>query len=255
MKNFKHLYLATELTLITVSSACVLLVSDGFGVQTFLAVGAPFSRQVVVDPYRGVAGNWNTNSLPDNASYTDVTQFFTRTGGDGKSFISRGRSTALWDFYYTDGPCYFQGITTLYADQGQYTPLTCNPRIFFLFTPSPESINIIAPPPTFTLSSTDVGSIDTTYGMPMLEFYNEYGDLVAQTLATSVSSDGSWLQADMPDVSYCFTDSYGIAIKNTTADGTWDYFGVATIDMYGNDRPISPSSGGGECCGPGCYCY
>jgi len=161
------------------------------------------------------------------------------SGNDGRTFVTRGRAPSLWTFYYLPsdhGPCQFQSAT-LQVYQNQYTPFICIQRPGFLFIAAPGSIDVSAPPATLVFQTTDAGVIDTAYGMPIVEFFDEYGTLLAQATATDVSNGGTTLQINMPDISSCYTGTYGVSVKNAMADGTWDYFGVAIMDMYGNDPP------------------
>jgi hypothetical protein len=106
---------------------------------------------------------------------------------------------------------------------------------FFFFSPS--AIDLQAPPPTFTITG---GDLDTTYGMPLVEFRNESGYVISQTTAIAVASDGSQLEAYTPDLSWCYTGTYEVYISNANSDGGWNLLSSANVDLYGNDPPPPP---------------
>ncbi|HEY3134750.1 MAG TPA: hypothetical protein VGL29_01750, partial [Blastocatellia bacterium] len=116
---------------------------------------------------------------------------------------------------------------------GQTVQLVCN-QTGTAFTMSPATIDINAPPATADLSG---GGLDTTYGMPTVEFYDEYGSYIDGRTALAVSADGTWLQASVPDLSGAYSGSYTIVIVNATADGTRNIVGTANVWVYGNYPP------------------
>jgi hypothetical protein len=103
------------------------------------------------------------------------------------------------------------------------------------FTASPSSIDLAAPPATVTLSG--VG-IDATYGMPLIQYYDSTGSLVASALANTVASDGTWLQGNTPDLSNAYNGETNVEVSNRLADGTWSYpVGIAPLTIYGGNDP------------------
>lgn len=107
------------------------------------------------------------------------------------------------------------------------------------FFPFQQSVNLQAPPPNLELGG---GSgLDSTYGMPHLEYFDGYsGEVIGSTDATAVSADGSWLQSPTPDLSQVYSGTYNILISNRQADGSMAYIGTATFDTYGRDGFYEP---------------
>ena len=92
-------------------------------------------------------------------------------------------------------------------------------------------------PPSFTISG---DGIDGTYGMPLVEFYDEYGTLMASMLATSVGTDDqgiSWLTCSAPYLPYSCT--YSIGVSNLLSDGSFDLVGVSSVDVI-NGQELPP---------------
>lgn len=145
----------------------------------------------------------------------------------------------------------------------------------FFLTADPSSVYLPSPPASSTITGQ---GMDGTYGMPMVEYFNSNGFLVGSVSATSVASDGTWLQAPMPDLSSVYSGTYQVRVTNKTSEGYYlNVVGTATITGWGRDRVDSDGDGwyddedcypndatrwdcgdpggGGECCGHGCFCY
>ena len=119
--------------------------------------------------------------------------------------------------------------------------------VVFSFSTNPAPVNLQAVPSSFGMTGSN---LDTTYGMPRVEYFDAYsGDVVGSVDATAVSGDGSWLQAPSPDLSYVYSGSYNILISNRQSDGSLSYIGSSSVDSYGRDfiyePPPDPCSGGG----------
>lgn len=117
---------------------------------------------------------------------------------------------------------------------------------------SPSSVDLTAPPSAFTITGQDMSG---EYGMPKVEYFDNYGILIGSVTATAVASDGTWVQANTPDLSSVYSGTYQIRVTNMRSDGYYlDLVGSGTVNAWGRDEP--PDDGdGGECCGPGCYCF
>src|SRR4030095_1715440 len=159
--------------------------------------------------------------------------FNTTTGGDGKVNISDGRVPANWRFQRFGG---HTGCDRLISSLP--LPITCGATITIncgagsVFNPSPAQIDVNAPPPTATFAGT---GLDTTYGMPTIEFYDEYGTYYNQTTATYASPDGTWLQGNVPSLAGLYSGTYTFVIVNATPDGSRNAIGSASMWIYGND--------------------
>jgi hypothetical protein len=106
---------------------------------------------------------------------------------------------------------------------------------------SPSSVDLLAPPATATITGQ---SFDATYGMPRVDYFDGSGYLVGTAYATSVSSDGTWLQANMPDLSYVYSGTYQVKVTNKTYEGYYAHIvGYATMTGWGRDRVDSDGDG------------
>ncbi len=108
-------------------------------------------------------------------------------------------------------------------------------------TASPSSVNLLSPPATATITGQ---GFDTTYGTPKVEYFDNNGYLIGSVYATSVSSDGTWLQANVPDLSYVYSGTYQVKVTNKTSSGYYVHtVGSAPITAWGRDRPDSDGDG------------
>ena len=100
---------------------------------------------------------------------------------------------------------------------------------------SPASINLLSPPASGTVTG---HSFDATYGPPTVDYFDNNGYLVGSVYATSVSSDGTSLQANLPDLSYVYSGTYQVKVTNKRYDGHYlNIVGSATMTGWGRDRP------------------
>ncbi|HXI25038.1 MAG TPA: hypothetical protein VNG71_14340 [Pyrinomonadaceae bacterium] len=117
---------------------------------------------------------------------------------------------------------------------------------------NPESIDLASPPSSVTISG---GEFDTAYGMPVIEYYDQYtGELVASTGAMSVSGDGTSLQVATPDLSGVYSGAYNIVVSNVASDGTYSTVGVATFSACCVEPPPPPPPPDPEPCGERMVC-
>jgi len=80
--------------------------------------------------------------------------------------------------------------------------------------------------------------------MPMVEYVDSSGFLVGSVYATSVSSDGTWLQANTPDLSRVYSGTYQVKVTNKTYQGYYLHIvGTATMTAWGRDRLDSDGDG------------
>jgi hypothetical protein len=154
----------------------------------------------------------------------------------GPCTVANGRVPARWIITAgVPGEC-FRQITNPNMDvsAGQTKIAQCEVfGIVFVFSANPSPIDLQAPPATLEMTGSN---LTTTYGMPRIEYIDPYtGNLIGTATATSVSGDGSWLQAPTPDLSGVYSGSYSILISNVTSDGSYEYVGTATMDAYGRD--------------------
>jgi hypothetical protein len=166
------------------------------------------------------------------------TSFLITLNGEGRGHVDNTRLPAQWNFTFLSGPCINQTYAEI-VDVNDTAVLACQvgPHIH-PFSFNPATADALAMPSSFTTSGE---GIDGTYGMPMLEFYDEYGRLVATTFATSVGTDGqvTWLTGDMPSLLY--TCSYVVGVSNVLSDGSFELLGATSVDVInGQELPPLP---------------
>lgn len=106
---------------------------------------------------------------------------------------------------------------------------------------SPASVYLPSPPATATITGQ---GFDTTYGMPQVDYFDSNGYLVGSVYANSVSSDGTSLQAAMPDLSYVYSGTYQVKVTNKTDEGYYVHIvGFAPMTGWGRDRVDSDGDG------------
>lgn len=106
---------------------------------------------------------------------------------------------------------------------------------------SPASVYLPSPPTSGTINGS---SFATTYGMPRVEYFDNYGYLVGSVNASSVASGGTSLQANLPDLSDAYSGTYQIKVANKTYDGFYlGKVGTATLTAWGRDRLDSDGDG------------
>lgn len=105
---------------------------------------------------------------------------------------------------------------------------------FRIFSASPSSVDLQAPPAAFTIAGE---AIDSTYGMPMIQFWSSNETLLAETPASGVAADGTWLTVNTPDLSGAYSGTFNVEVVNYNADGSQEIIGSAPMDAYGRDQP------------------
>lgn len=111
----------------------------------------------------------------------------------------------------------------------------------FALSASPSSVYLPTPPATATITGQ---SFDTTYGMPRVDYFDSNGYLVGGVYTTSVASDGTSLQANVPDLSYAYSGTYQVRVMNKTSSGYYVHtVGSAPMTAWGRDRPDSDGDG------------
>jgi hypothetical protein len=111
----------------------------------------------------------------------------------------------------------------------------------FALSASPSSVYLPSPPASGTITGQ---AFDATYGMPRVDYFDGNGYLVGSAYATSVSSDGTSLQANMPDLSYVYSGTYQVKVTNKRYDGYYlNMVGSATMTGWGRDRLDSDGDG------------
>jgi hypothetical protein len=112
----------------------------------------------------------------------------------------------------------------------------------FALSASPSSVDLNSPP----TSGTIIGQgFDATYGMPRVDYFDiSTGFLMGSVEAMSVNSNGTSLQANLPDLSYVYSGTYRVKVTNKTYDGYYlNIVGWANMTGWGRDRPDSDGDG------------
>jgi hypothetical protein len=107
----------------------------------------------------------------------------------------------------------------------------------FFFFATPSVVDLQAPPADFTISGS---GISTTYGMPKVQYWNEYGQLLGEATASAVAADGSWLQATTPNTAQAYSGNWSVYVLNIRWDGGLEYAGSALVQAYGRDYEPPP---------------
>lgn len=207
------------------------LFPSGFTVKTTYSTPPSPTQAGVISPDPGVRviGHFTDPA----SSCGNITGFDITTNGEGKfkntDFVANG----WWSFQRIGGHTGCGLITSAgYVACGGTAPLNCSSALAFGMAPA--SIDVNAPPATATFTG---AGLSTTYGMPTIEFYDEYGTFFNQTTASSVSAGGTSLQAAVPNLAGLYSGTYTIVIVNATANGSRNVVGTASVWVYGNPMP------------------
>jgi len=107
---------------------------------------------------------------------------------------------------------------------------------------SPSSVDLNSPPTSGTITGQ---GFDATYGMPRVDYFDtNTGFLMGSVEASSVNSNGTSLQVNLPDLSSVYSGTYQVKVTNKTYDGYYlNIVGWANITGWGRDRPDSDGDG------------
>lgn len=78
--------------------------------------------------------------------------------------------------------------------------------------------------------------------MPVIEYWDENGVVVAQATAAEVAPDGTWIRANTPaiDPNSTWGGAYTVGINNVLADGTYTTVGYASLSVTNSNPPPLP---------------
>jgi len=80
--------------------------------------------------------------------------------------------------------------------------------------------------------------------MPIVEYSDSDGYMIGSVYADFVSSDGTSLQASVPDLSSVYSGTYQVKVTNKTYEGYYvAIVGSATMTGWGRDRIDSDGDG------------
>lgn len=164
----------------------------------------------------------------------------------GFTQLSGAKVPGRWRFTITFFTCFFFPNTQVEernVNLNDVVPLRCISNSAGNFTASPNPVDAFNPPATGTIYGQ---GISTTYGMPIVQYYDAAGILVGEQAATSVAGDGTWLQGPVPDLTSAISGTYTILVNNRRSDASLYILGSATVNVQANDPP-PPDPGGGGC--------
>jgi hypothetical protein len=199
---------------------------------TFQGVSGGSITALIDDPEVAVIGDWIQDIGTANGPRFTFTGL---TNGSGFSVVNDGRTPALWLFAENTGACAGQTYTLSVLPQST-VELRCT-IIVSPFSISPSSVNAYSPPAVIEMTGS---GCDSTYGMPQIVFYDDYGHAVWSSIVSSMSYDGTWLQAPASGIEFLYSGSYNAIVKSMSWDGTSHPVGSASIFINGNDPPPPP---------------
>lgn len=91
--------------------------------------------------------------------------------------------------------------------------------------------------------------------MPLVDYYDEDGNLVAEVQASSVAPDGTWLTVNTPSSLSNTSGEYLAVISNVRYDSTVEMIGSVTLYVYGIEPPPPPPPDPGPCGDGPCLIY
>ncbi len=207
------------------------------GLPPFLVGGVTISGSWVKD-LTGAQGN--------PASWTETTNALSLAA------VPNGRSPATWNFSWlaggesgcaghtTNGDVDSDHILTIQCIIIQVNTVTVQ-TVPGSFNFSPNPLDTTNPPGAVTISGQ---GFNAQYGMPLVQYFDLNGNLVAQSNAQSIASDGSWIQAPTPDLSQIAAGTYAGFIKNANSSGGWDVVGAAVVTVVTPTPPPPPPDPG-----------
>ncbi len=212
-------------------------------IDTFTGLPITFSHQNIL-----LSGAWDRNIGGSQSG--SLTVFLGRSSGSvGYVNVDGGRAPAVWELTEDNGPCAGQTVAEE-INPGENEDIYCTELPIFLFNASPSFIDKTEPPTSIAIYGSGISSAG---GMPNVEYWDSYGNMIGQQPATSVASDGTWLTGPLPDLTNAGTGRFAVQVKNP--DGV--LVGVAYIDVWYPYiyEPPPPPPGCGEPGGPLCEIY
>lgn len=96
------------------------------------------------------------------------------------------------------------------------------------YTFNPDPLNPAFPPGSVTITGSGFSS---TYGMPVVQYFDLNGNLVAQAQGTSLSPDGTTLGLATPNFTELGQGTFAGVINNIASDGSYQYVGVTSVEV------------------------
>ncbi len=195
------------------------------------------------------------NNRPPDPGYTGFVRQFPPTESSYRSAlvpVKNGVAPAFWAIT-SHTPLFCGGLTAFGGvEPGEVSFARCFQGSFnFPTSFVPSSINVEEPPVAWKITGNNMNS---TYGMPTVQYFDEAGTLVYQTQATDIASDGTWIAGSSDGLQPLPSGNYGAHMWNATADGTGEFCGVATFSIWRTSEipPCFDEDGDGYCSDEDC---
>ena len=201
---------------------------------TYTAQTGPIS---IPAPGTTVTGVWLADG---SGAGGDASEWVHTTGPDAQVPILNGRVPATWNLVWNASQSYpiCDGVsatgTPSYAGVVEefgcfYTETTEAEPTTFVYSPAP--INLNSPPGTSTITGAGFSS---DYGMPVVQYFDSNGTLVAQARAATISPNHTLITAPTPDLSQVSVGTYSGVISNIASNGSYVYLGASSVRV---DKP------------------
>jgi hypothetical protein len=207
----------------------------GFIIETHFTINGI----TVIEPHTQTYWQWTVDGV---GAKGNANPFYAETNELGLYAATYGRVPAQWTASWISSlNPYATGCNTLSStitvnNRGELVDLNCilttsgTVSILssggFSFTPNP--FNTAAPPLSISIQGQGLIS---TYGMPVIQYFDMNGNLVSQQSASAVSSDGTILTASTPPLIELPSGIYAGIVSNIAADGSYQYAGTASVDV------------------------
>lgn len=216
-----------------------------------LSTGYIDAVSIAPAPETTVSGVWVTDN---SGAAGDPSSFEVTTNDLGLFPLPNARVNASWQLTWVsslNAPLFCDGVTaTALPEQGHVEEFNCinlsgggealtSPVLF-----NPNPFNTAAPPSSVTITGS---GFDPTYGMPVAQYFDMNGSLVAQQSATSVSPDRTTLAFSTPNFAELPDGTYAGVVSNIASDGSYSYVGTAAVNVPAPFyRPTQYSDIGGD---------
>lgn len=170
--------------------------------------------------------------------------------------VPGGVAPAFWAIGVDNGPCAGQ-VAFGGVKRADYNYLTCTQlRLSFPFAFVPFSLTSSDMAHNWTVTG---DGMSTSYGMPVLQVYDGYGNVVAQMMAmecgyapeTDAAPETTWMSGTCEGLWGLPSGTYTADIFNQTPDGEGAYVGFVSFTIVAEQPPPGPCSGyeymGGGC--------
>jgi hypothetical protein len=187
---------------------------------------------IVSAPFTTITGTWQSDGA---GAVGDPSSFTVGTGSEALAAVDNGRVPATWKVQWANSQSFpdCTGLSSIATPgaPGALEELICFENAeeaengTFVFSPNPINLN-----GTIPTTSVIIGSgFTSTYGMPLVRYFNSQGTLLSQASATFVSQDGTKISAPTPSLNGISVGTYAGVISNIAANGNYVYVGAASV--------------------------